>query len=246
MIVLATTVTLDYFTFVPVVLAPIHIANETAMIGGGLFLNAGWYDPDWLPSPDLTGLFSSFPVFCFAYQGHMSSVKVYRRIEHPKSYPWITGCAFLICFILYNICGTFAVLTYGTDINGDMLNSYPMGDVPMMCARVGIIGCVMGAYPIFALLGRDILYKSSNCKFRYGFASIWFTIAVSCAMVIPDFTVVSGVIGSMAALLMFVFPGLALMVSFTDRKFYRCIMGCFFVVFGIFLFTYSFINSFIN
>jgi len=236
MLVLATTVTIDYF-LLPFEGVP--LVNDTV-------LSSTWIEPEWIPAPTFSGIFGSFPIFCFAYQGHMSSVKVYRRIEHPKSYPWITACAFFICFILYNICGTFSVLTYGPAVDPDLLNSYPMTDIPMYCARIGILGCVMGAYPVFTLLARDMAYKSNNYKYRYGFATIWFIVAVISAYFIPDFRIVSGVIGSMAALLMFVFPGLALMVSFTNRKFYRCILGLFFVVFGTFLFGFSFVYSLLN
>ena len=47
----------------------------------------------------------------------------------------------------------------------------------------------------------------------------------------------------MAGLLMFVFPGLALLVNYVNRKFYRCILGLVFTVFGTFLFGYAFVHS---
>ena len=133
MLVLVVTVIMDYF------LLPVDaeiIANATLAIP----------NPHPIPNPDFSSMFSSFPIFCFAYQGHMSSVKVYRRIEHPKKYPWITACAFLVTFVLYNTCSVFAVMTYGAAIDPDMLNSYPLTDIPMYCARIGIIGCLMGMY----------------------------------------------------------------------------------------------------
>lgn len=232
MLVLVATVIMDYF------LLPMDseiIVNATLAIPNP--------HPESIPDPDFSSMFSSFPIFCFAYQGHMSSVKVYRRIEHPKKYPWITACAFLVTFVLYNTCSVFAVMTYGATIDPDMLNSYPLTDIPMYCARIGIIGCLMGAYPVFTLLARDMLYKSNNPRFRYCFSSVWFICALGAAMVIPDFQMASAMIGSLAALLMFVFPGVALLVSFTNRKFYRCLLGLFCVVFGTFLFGFAFTNS---
>ena len=88
-----------------------------------------------------------------------------------------------------------------------------------------------------------MLYKSNNARFRYCFSSVWFLCALVAAMAIPDFEMASAMIGSLAALLMFVFPGVALLVSFTNRKFYRCLLGLFCVVFGTFLFAFAFTNS---
>ena len=86
--------------------------------------------------------------------GHMSSVKIYRRVEHPKAYPYITLVAFILTFILYNVISAFTIMTFGADIDPDMLNSYPAADIPMYFGRLAILGCVTGAYPVFTLLGR--------------------------------------------------------------------------------------------
>ena len=55
-----------------------------------------------VPEPDFSTMFSTFPIFCFAYQAHLSSVKIYRRIERPKMFPYISALALFICFCLYN------------------------------------------------------------------------------------------------------------------------------------------------
>ena len=89
------------------------------------------------------------------YLGHMSSVKIYRRVEHPKSYPYITLVAFIVTAILYNVTSAFTILTFGAEIDADMLNSYPATDIPIYFARLAVLGCVMGAYPVFTLLGRN-------------------------------------------------------------------------------------------
>jgi amino acid permease len=232
MIVLASAVTIDYFL------------HETTHVHANISSQAELkIDVGPTYSTNMQGVFSSLPIFCFAYQSHMSSVKIYRRIEHPKSYPYITAVAFLITFVLYNVTGVMSLLTFGASIDPEMLNSYSKSDFPILFARTGIVGCIMGAYPVFTLMARDMIRKTENFRFRIMFGIVWFIICAFCAMLIPNFQVASAVIGSMAALLMFVFPGLTLLVSYVERKFYRCILGVFFTVVGVFLFVYSFIAA---
>merc|ERR1712008_295141 len=85
-----------------------------------------------------------------------------------------------------------------------MLNSYSLDDVPMYFARLGIVGCVAGAYPVFTIMARDLLYKSDSARFRFGFALGWYAVSLVGAMILPGFDLASKVIGSMAALLIFV------------------------------------------
>jgi len=197
-----------------------------------------------IPPPNFTQLFSTFPIFCFAYQAHLSSVKIYRRIEKPKQFPYISALALFICFTLYNVTGIFGMATFGRVVDPEMLNSYPLTDVPMYFARIGIIGCVSGAYPVFTITGRELLHKSDDIKYRYIFACIWYVITLVGALYLPDFDLASKIIGSMAALLIFVIPGLALIIAYVERKLYRAILGTFFATFGVFLFFYSLLTAF--
>ena len=225
MCVLATTVFVDYI-----------ILDDTQL---------GLKKEDHIiPPPDFTQLFSTFPIFCFAYQAHLSSVKIYRRIEKPKQFPYISALALFICFILYNFTGIFASATFGRVIDTEMLNSYPLTDVPMYFARIGIIGCVSGAYPVFTITGRELLHKSDDVRYRTIFGLIWYLLTLIGALIIPDFDLASKVIGSMAALLIFVIPGLALIIAYVERKLYRAILGTFFATFGVFLFFYSLLTAF--
>ena len=114
----------------------------------------------------------------------------------------------------------------------------------MYFARLGIVGCVAGAYPVFTIMARDLLYKSDSARFRYGFALGWYAVSLVGAMILPGFDLASKVIGSMAALLIFVFPGLALIVTYVNRKLYRAILGTGFAAFGVFLFWYALLSAF--
>ena len=48
----------------------------------------------------------------------------------------------------------------------------------------------------------------------------------------------------MAALLIFVFPGLGLVVTYVERKLYRAILGTLFAALGVFLFWYALLSAF--
>ena len=140
-------------------------------------------------------MIATFPMWCFAYQAHFSSVKVYRRLERPKTFPYVSALALFICFIMYNITGCFCLATWGSDVDPQMLNSYALDDFPMYFARIGIIGCVSGAYPVFTIMPRDILSKSECPKFRYGFAVCWYITALVGAIYLPGFDIASKVKG---------------------------------------------------
>ena len=106
MVVLAITVALDFF-----ILTEDH-TESTA---------------NFHASADHVGfiqLFGTFPMWCFAYQAHFSSVKIYRRIERPKTFPYISAAALLVCFVIYNLVGCFCLATKGKDVDPQMLNSY--------------------------------------------------------------------------------------------------------------------------
>ena len=90
--------------------------------------------------------------------------------------------------------GIFGLLTYGGTIDAEMLNSYPLDDIPIYFARLGIIGCVSGAYPVFTIMGRELLHKSDDTKYRYSFAVCWYIVTLIGAIYLPDFDLASKVI----------------------------------------------------
>ena len=118
MIVLAITVALDFFLLTTPESTP--AANMSASSHEVGFVQ----------------LFGTFPIWCFAYQAHFSSVKIYRRIEQPKSFPYISAMALLICFILYNLTGCFCLATWGASVDAEMLNSYSLVCKPLFLISI--------------------------------------------------------------------------------------------------------------
>ena len=51
----------------------------------------------------ISGAFLTLPIFCFAYHGHMSSVKIYRRVKNKDQFPIISLVSFMFCFCIYNL-----------------------------------------------------------------------------------------------------------------------------------------------
>ena len=196
-------------------------------------------EPDVSPSQWL----SSLPIFCFAYHGHMPSVKIYRRMENRRMFKWTALSAFSICFVIYNLCSAFASATFGRAVQADLLLAYPAADVAMYPARIGIIGCVCAPYAVYTIMARGIIYESTNPKYRCFFAIGWFLLSFLVAVFWPNFDAILQLMGSLMALLIFTFPGIALMVTYTNSRLSLSIFGAVLACLGTYLFCYTFIST---
>ncbi|CAG5107648.1 Oidioi.mRNA.OKI2018_I69.chr1.g3427.t1.cds [Oikopleura dioica] len=244
MLVTCVITALDYFLNIPENFTGIN--NSSDIVSEVLTEERSLIDALMLPTathlkpPSLSSMFLALPLFCFAYQ---ASVKIYRRIERPKNYPWISAGSFLTSFVCYNFVGTFVLLCFGSSVNPDFLMSYPNHSFIIAFARIGTLGSVTGAYPVFALTARKLLSENTGFLYRFIFASSFFGVCLLGAIYCPSYDIVSGIIGSFAGLIMFVIPGVMMIVAYSKRKCYRAYMGAFFATFGSFLFVFSFIYN---
>ena len=133
--------------------------------------------------------------------------------------------------------------TFGATVPADLLTAYPSTDVAMYAARVGIIGCVCAPYAVYTLMARGLVYESSNVKYRIFFAIFWFIISLVVALVWPNFEAALQLMGSLMALLMFLFPGIALIVSYTTERLAISIFGAIMACLGAYLFCYTLIST---
>ena len=46
------------------------------------------------------------------------------------------GTGLVLCCVVYTLTGTFGYLTFGLDVNSDILKSYPASDPLVIAARV--------------------------------------------------------------------------------------------------------------
>lgn len=119
------------------------------------------------------------------------------------------------------VCG---YLLFGSDVNQDVLLSFPSNDVPVAVARAFIILCVLTSYPILHYCGRAVLEglwlrftaqeageEPTKERRRRIFQTLaWFVLTLLLALFIPDIGRVISLIGGLAACFIFIFPGLCL------------------------------------
>uniref|UniRef100_UPI00398F0E0A sodium-coupled neutral amino acid transporter 7 n=1 Tax=Pristiophorus japonicus TaxID=55135 RepID=UPI00398F0E0A len=171
-------------------------------------------------------VFNAIPTICFGFQCHVSSVPVFNSMERPgvRCWGWVVTAAVVICLFVYTGTGVCGFLTFGSNVNVDVLLSYPSTDIAVTIARASIILCVLTSYPILHFCGRAVLeglwlrYKgqaleedvSRERHRRVLQTVIWFFLTLILALFIPDIGKVISVIGGLAACFIFVFPGLCL------------------------------------
>ncbi|XP_076023738.1 sodium-coupled neutral amino acid transporter 7 [Genypterus blacodes] len=202
-----------------------------------------WPDPDMTPgytptsAPSWTAVFNAMPTICFGFQCHVSCVPVFNSMSRRDIRPWgvVVTLSMIICLFVYIGTGVCGFLTFGSDVNQDVLVSYPADDVPVAIARAFIIICVVTSYPILHFCGRAVIEglwlrfhgeQVEVCvrrerRRRMVETLVWFVVTLVLALFIPDIGRVISLIGGLAACFIFVFPGLCLMqakLSETDSR----------------------------
>lgn len=184
--------------------------------------------PGYIPtSPSSwTAVFNAMPTICFGFQCHVSSVPVFNSMKRPEIKPWgwVVTVGMIICLFVYTGTGVCGFLTFGSNVNQDVLLSYPSNDIPVAVARAFIVVCVLTSYPILHFCGRAVLEglwlrfrgepvevdASRERRRRVLQTVVWFSLTLLLALFIPDIGRVISLIGGLAACFIFVFPGLCL------------------------------------
>ena len=156
----------------------------------------------------------------------------------------------------YTGAATFGYLTFGSLVSEDILSNYNANKPSVMLALVALSLKTYTTYPILLFCGReglatiikDIFVTNdtpSKEKFRRCvIASVWFVATILLAIEIPSIGVVIHILGSFAAIFIFIFPGICLLQttlmqdsSLSTWK-SRCKIGLalIFIVLGFFLF----------
>ncbi|XP_046636826.1 putative sodium-coupled neutral amino acid transporter 7 isoform X2 [Daphnia pulicaria] len=223
----------------------------------------GGYVPGLIKeSPDSwTDVFLVVPVICFGYQCHVSAVPIYSCMKERtvKRFSVCMSSAIFICFIAYTVAATFGYLTFGSNVPSDILQAYDASQPHVLIAIVALAAKSCATYPILAFCGREALMSvAHDCgsassvvtgqhREKWGrilIAITWFTCSLMLAVLIPDIGQVIQILGSLAAVFIFVFPGICLLQvtlrqdpSMIRRKnLVSCLFACAIIVVGVFLF----------
>ena len=215
----------------------------------------GYIPPANIPEKpqSFTSLLSAIPSLLFAYQCHVSAVPVYASMRQKSANSWLTGeflsllmsinlklflvvtISLILCCIVYTLTGTFGYLTFGENVNNDILVSYSATDPLVIAARVLMAVAMVTSYPILHFCGRAAFFsitgldafdlnitpeqkRKIELRRRVVATCIWFLTALMLAIFIPNITDVISVIGSLAAFFILIFPGLIIMQLIVDDR----------------------------
>jgi len=218
-------------------------------------------DNVWYPKEsDPITILSVLPVFALGFQCHMTSVPLYAELKNRSMPRYAIVLLMALGFTLsfYLTAGSFGLMTFGYDINADIILNYPSNSITITVGRAAITVAVCMSYPIMLFIGREaledfiimsagsygrVIYPGSE-KRRVSELLIWFVLALCLALICKSIADVLSIVGSIAALFMFFFPGLVFWNRATEfRNVYFQGIAVFFMVFGWFIFLWNIIYN---
>jgi len=199
-------------------------------------------------------VFTVIPVICFGYQCHVSVIPIYSCMRHRnvRHFSLASGAAIAVCCFTYTGAATFGYLTFGSKVSPDILLNYSASRPSVMVALIAMALKTYTTYPILLFCGREgasslvtsITGRPDTLVRRVVIATIWFVASLVMAIEIPNIGAVINMLGSLAAVFIFVFPGLCLLqttltsypglTTITARL--RFLLASLFLVLGAFLF----------
>lgn len=177
-------------------------------------------------------VFLSTPVFCFAYQSHEVVISAYAAMRQRSM--WNMAQAIAICtailFVIYSTVGCFGYLTYGASVRPDIMEMFDATQAWVLIGLLALIFKMAVTYPLPALCARDAIEElylelrggpPENRKEMHArktkLSLAWFASTVGVAILPLDIGVAIKFLGCLAALNVFVFPGMCLL-GYTQLK----------------------------
>ncbi|XP_067944842.1 sodium-coupled neutral amino acid transporter 7-like [Watersipora subatra] len=205
-------------------------------------------------------IFTVIPTVCFSYQCHVSIIPIYSCMKgrNTKNFAKTVLIAISVCLFAYSVSATLGYYTFGNTVNTDILLSYDPPSVDVVIAVLMIAAKTYTTYPILLFCGRveieklwmyvwrltDEMAAVHEFKRRCVIAVTWFLSTLLIAIYVPTIAIVIDVLGGLAALFIFFFPGMCLMKIALDyvpssklfkKRFFITAAVCFMFL-GAFLF----------
>lgn len=200
----------------------------------------------------------STPVFCFAYQSHEVAMSAYAAMRQRSL--WNLGRSIAFCmvglFVIYSTVGCFGYLTYGAAVRPDVMEMFDATRAWVLIGLLALVFKMAVTYPLPALCARDAI-EELYLELRGGppddrtrtharktkLSLAWFASTVGMAILPLDIGVAIKFLGCLAALNVFVFPGMCLL-GYTKLKgasttylHWHLLLGSLMVFAGAVLFT---------
>ncbi|XP_060563869.1 sodium-coupled neutral amino acid transporter 7-like [Ruditapes philippinarum] len=216
-------------------------------------------------------VFHVVPTICFAYQCHVSIIPIYSCMEprNLKQFSKTVSVAMFLCVATYTGTAAFGYLTFGDLITTDILLSYDP-DPAVIIAVILIAVKTYTTYPILLFCGRaafECLWTdlrglspevivSQEGRRRKITTVIWFIATLALAVFIPNIGIVIEILGAFAAVFIFIFPGMCMLVAtlaqvqntgqWTGRRKFFVAFSCCFITLGTFIFGLTLAQSIMN
>ncbi|CAL4073005.1 unnamed protein product [Meganyctiphanes norvegica] len=174
-----------------------------------------------------TKVFDVVPTICFGYQCHVSSIPIYSCLKKKDAPTFSKACvtAVLVCLAVYTLSANFGYLTFGTFVDGDVLLSYDATKPWVLIAVILLAVKSWTTYPILLFCVREAvsdiyvqcrhqtpveaaLYEPRR---RTVIAIILWGSSIILAIFTPNINIVVKLLGCLAALFIFIFPGMCLL-----------------------------------
>ena len=164
--------------------------------------------------------------------------------------------AIAICVFTYTGAATFGYMTFGNLVYEDIISNYNANKPSVMLALVAISLKTYTTYPILMFCGREGLSTILKDLFsltdnqekervrRCSIVTVWFISTILIAIETPNIGAVIHILGSLAAIFIFVFPGVCLLQTtmmcdqplVTVKAMCKIGLALLFIVLGFFLF----------
>lgn len=213
---------------------------------------------DWL------AVVTVIPIMCFAYQTHEVIVPVYACMRQRNMASFMKASMFglVILFFLYNMVGSYGYLTFGSNVDPDITSLYDGTDPIVVIGLVALVIKIVTTYPPLMLCGRGAIdglyvayrkltpeeYSATECTRRVVITTVWFFTTVILALYAPNISMTLQLLGSLASINVFVFPGLCL-ISLTNklRQAKLAAIGLYLfaatlILFGLFIFVLEIVS----
>lgn len=205
-------------------------------------------------------VFVVIPVFSFAYQTHEIVVPVYACMKNRniQDFTKATFLAMGMLFVIYCVAGSFGYETFGSLISPDIMEQYDARDPVVLIGIGALVIKMITTYPQLVLCGRGALdglyaefaelttdqFIKGEFKRRIVVTTLWFLTTVLLAVLAPNIGVVIELLGCLASVNIFIFPGLCLIgLTFRDDEFLdrwksrvQVLVACSMISFGTFVF----------
>lgn len=168
----------------------------------------------------------------------------------------------IICCSAYTAVTIFGVLTFGSNVNADLMKNYDASEALVLIGIAAIGFKTITTYPLLLFCARvaiddyyvnlrGIISSDREGTRRVVIVLIWFLSSVCIAITVPDITVAIDVLGTLAVAFIFILPGLCLINATLAKDPYLtafknqllCLLGSIYIASGTFMFGLTFTQA---